>query len=439
MSSEVAIRLSGVGKAYRMYDRPEDRFKQMLLGRFGVRYGREHWAIQDIDLEVPKGSTVGILGRNGAGKSTLLQLVCGMLEPTRGTVEIKGRAAALIELGAGFNPEFTGRENVRLAASVLGLGSSEIEERLPAILEFAAIGEFIDQPVKLYSSGMYARLAFAVAAHVDAELLIVDEILSVGDAAFNQKCMRFVRKFKENGTLLFVSHDTAAITALCDEAIWLDRGVIRERGPAREVCHNYLAAISREGDQRKEFQTATLKSVPATSDIRKDRLEQVGADSRLAIGPLDPDAPWFGTGDAELLDIGFYDENGQRLAEMHGGQVIEIRLRYSTTINIEQALVGFQIRDERGQVVFGENTHLAYGNAPYSVLAGTTFEACFELELPYLPQGVYSLVAALSEGTQTENVHHLWIDDALFFTVESSHVGKGVVGLPLHQVEFETD
>ena len=171
-----------------------------------------------------------MIGRNGSGKSTFLQLVCGTLTPTVGSVQVKGRIAALLELGAGFNPEFTGRDNVFLSASILGLSQEQITERYDRIEEFAGIGDFIDQPVKVYSSGMYARLAFAVAAHVDADILIIDEILAVGDAAFTQKCMRFIRQFKEHGTILFVSHDASSIVNLCDRCLWLENGSVRQIG-----------------------------------------------------------------------------------------------------------------------------------------------------------------------------------------------------------------
>ena len=214
MSSEIVLRAENLGKAYLIYPRPEDRLKQMIFR--WKRYYSEYWALRGVSLEIRKGEAVGLIGRNGAGKSTFLQLATGIITPTEGQVSVEGRVAALLELGAGFNPEFTGAENVYLSATILGLTREEVDERFAAIAEFAAIGDFLHLPVKLYSSGMYARLAFAVAAHVDASVLIVDEILAVGDAAFAQKCMRFIRKFRENGTLIFVSHSPASVLSLCD-------------------------------------------------------------------------------------------------------------------------------------------------------------------------------------------------------------------------------
>ncbi len=207
MSSEVVIYAKDLGKVYQIYRKPIDRLKQMLF-RGRRKFYDEYWALRGVDLEIRRGETIGIVGRNGSGKSTLLQMICGTLAPSQGELAVSGRIAALLELGAGFNPEFTGRENVFLAASVLGLTEQQIVGRFESIAEFAGIGDFIDQPVKIYSSGMYARLAFAVAAHVDADILIIDEILAVGDVAFTQKCMRFIRAFQERGTIFFVSHDT---------------------------------------------------------------------------------------------------------------------------------------------------------------------------------------------------------------------------------------
>ncbi|MGB2680552.1 MAG: ABC transporter ATP-binding protein, partial [Candidatus Competibacter sp.] len=229
--TDTVIEVRQAGKCYQIYERPQDRLKQMLW-RGRRRYHREFWALQNVSFAVRRGETLGVIGRNGSGKSTLLKLLCGTLAPTTGALSVKGRVAALLELGTGFNPEFTGRENVYLNAAILGLDDAEIERYLPEILAFADIGEFIDQPVKTYSSGMAVRLAFAVAAHVRADVLIIDEALAVGDVFFVQKCMRFLRKFQEEGTLFFVSHDTAAVINLCDRVLWLDQGQLREEGSA---------------------------------------------------------------------------------------------------------------------------------------------------------------------------------------------------------------
>jgi lipopolysaccharide transport system ATP-binding protein len=218
MSSEVAIKVQNLSKCYEIYDKPRDRLLQML-SRGKKKYCREFWALRDVSFEIRKGETVGIVGRNGSGKSTLLQILCGTLNPTSGTVETHGRIAALLELGSGFNPEFTGRENVYLNASILGLSKEEIDARYDAIIEFADIGDFINQPVKTYSSGMLVRLAFSVQAQVEPDILIVDEALAVGDAKFQARCFDRLKKLKENGTsILLVTHSSEQIVTHCDHA-----------------------------------------------------------------------------------------------------------------------------------------------------------------------------------------------------------------------------
>ena len=277
-SDEVMLEISNLAKFYTIYERPEDRLKQMLW-RGRKKYFREFWALSDVSFKVSKGETLGLLGRYGAGKSSLLQIVSGSLEASAVTVNRNGRIAALLELGAGFNPEFTGSENVYLAASILGLTEEEIEDRYDDIINFAGIGDFIDQPVKLYSSGMYARLAFAVAAHVDADILIIDEILSVGDAAFTQKCMRFINRFKEHGTILFVTHDIAAATKLCDRAVWLEGGRVKEIGPAKDVCRHYMAGINSANDEQGTFQISS-RSGEAEKEEPEEIKPQVVVDPR---------------------------------------------------------------------------------------------------------------------------------------------------------------
>ncbi len=239
MSSDLAIRVAGLGKAFAIYDKPHHRLLQQILpGRRA--WHREFHALHDVSFEVRRGETVGIVGRNGSGKSTLLQIVCGTLAPSAGTVEVHGRIAALLELGAGFNPEFTGRENVYLNGTVLGLTRAEVEARFDAIAAFADIGEFIDQPVKSYSSGMYVRLAFAVAIHVVPDILVVDEALSVGDEAFQRKCYARIQRLREDGaTVLFVSHSAGTVIELCSRAILLDRGECLAIGTPKHVIARY--------------------------------------------------------------------------------------------------------------------------------------------------------------------------------------------------------
>jgi len=442
MSSEIAISAQGVGKKYNIFRKPEDRLKQMLS--FGQKkYYAEYWALQNVSFEVKRGETVGILGRNGAGKSTLLQMICGILTPTTGTVEVHGRVAALLELGAGFNPEFTGRENVFLSATILGLEHWQVEERFEAIAEFAGIGDFMDQPVKLYSSGMYARLAFAVAAHVDADILVIDEILAVGDAAFTQKCMRFIDRFKEHGSILFVSHDTSSITNLCDRAIWIDKGEMRAQGSAKDIAFAYIASLYGEGEgdgfQIGGARKAAVSEGRRVEDPRRELLDNSTKRNEIEVFDFDPDSPWFGNRGATILDARLLSTDGHELPAVVGGEEVILEVRAEAHIDLDRPIVGFYVKDKLGQNLFGDNTFLTYARAPVPALAGEIVTAHFRFQLPYLPTGDYSVNVAIANGTQSSHVQHHWMDDARFFRVMSSHVAKGIVGIPMLDIELQTE
>jgi lipopolysaccharide transport system ATP-binding protein len=440
--AEPVIEAQDLSKAYAIFKRPEDRLKQMLF-RGRRRFYDEYWALRNVSLSVRRGETVGVIGRNGSGKSTFLQMVCGTLQPTSGRISVRGRIAALLELGAGFNPEFTGKENVYLAASILGLPSREIDRRYADIVDFAGIGDFIEHPVKLYSSGMYARLAFAVAAHVDADVLIVDEILSVGDAAFTQKCMRFIRRFREKGTLFFVSHDTGQVVNLCDRVIWLDRGEVREIGPAKEVCRRYLADLygSREhaegfhigGERRSEQERAA-------QDVRAEMLRASERRNEIEVFTFDNEAaPWFGERGGSILRAEIQTPAGEPLSALEGGEEVVLKVFCRAERELHQPIVGFYVKDRLGQNLFGDNTYLTYRLEPLSVAGGAEFAARFHFRLPYLPSGDFAVTVALAEGTQNDHVQHHWIDEALFFKVHASHVVRGLVGIPMLDIAIEHD
>lgn len=242
MSSDVVISCEGVGKAFQLYLHRNDQLMQALFGHWKQFY-HPHWVLRDISFKIRRGERVGIIGRNGAGKTTLLQVICGITLPTLGKVEVKGQVAPILALGAGFDHELTGRENALIGGAILGMKRATIEARLSAIAEFAEIGDFFYQPVKLYSSGMAARLAFAVCAHADADVLIIDEALSVGDAAFGAKCDAFIKNFAKHGTILLVSHDLAALESICDKVMWIEDRRIHQIGPAKDVIASYRYAL----------------------------------------------------------------------------------------------------------------------------------------------------------------------------------------------------
>jgi lipopolysaccharide transport system ATP-binding protein len=453
MSSDaIAIRIQDVGKCYHIYDRPQDRLKQSIFARLQIlagqtprRYSREFWALRGVSLDVRKGETIGIIGRNGSGKSTLLQVICGTLTPTSGTVETNGRVAALLELGAGFNPEFTGRENVYMNGTLLGLSTKEIDARFDDICAFADIGEFIDQPVKTYSSGMYVRLAFAVIAHVNADILVIDEALAVGDAFFVQKCMRFLRQFMEKGTVLFVSHDTGAITNLCARAVWLERGQVRVSGSPKQVTEVYLAALY-EGQQGRsvvhdagDSAKQIVRTVP-NDQLKDQRLGLINASkyrNDIEVFAFNSSAPSFGKGSSRIIDVKLMSEGGAVLGWVVGGEMVSVVIRVKAIEDIFAPIVGFMLKDRLGQTLFSDNTFLSYAKKPVRVGAGEVFEARFTFQMPILPAGDYVIAAAVAEGTQSEHVQHHWIHDALSLKSHSSSVCTGLVGIPMMDIELQ--
>lgn len=458
MSSEVAIRVENLAKCYHIYDQPRDRLKQFFLPyvQKAVRieskqYYREFWALQDVSFEVNKGETVAIIGRNGSGKSTLLQMICGTLNPTRGSIETNGRIAALLELGSGFNPEFTGRENVYLNGAVLGLSKVEIDAKFDEIAAFADIGEFIEQPVKTYSSGMMVRLAFAVIAHVDADILVVDEALAVGDAVFTQRCMRFIRSFQQQGTLLFVSHDMGSVTSLCRRGIWLDRGRLEIDGKAKNVCQAYLQQTLQSvyGVEEKLYAVGVdaADEVPAAAPI-----EVADATSTTLTDDTPPildygglfevtdnlkSARGFRTGKAELIDIRIENMTSPIERVLQGGERVLVRVRARAIEALERPILGFVFHDRLGQTLFGENTLPFTESTPCSVPAGGDFEAAFQFRLPMLPNGDYVVFASVADGELHDNVQHHLLHDALIVKVSSSKVRWGLVGVAFERVELK--
>jgi lipopolysaccharide transport system ATP-binding protein len=452
MLPEIAIKVENLSKCYQIYDSPKDRLKQFVIPRLkriaGLApslYFREFWALRDVSFEIKKGETVGIIGRNGSGKSTLLQMICGTLNPNSGSIQTNGRIAALLELGSGFNPEFTGRENVYLNATVLGLSKKEIDARFKDICTFADIGDFIDQPVKTYSSGMYIRLAFAVIAHVDADILVVDEALSVGDAIFTQKCMRFIRNFQKRGTLLFVSHDTASVQNLCKTAFWLNNGQIQMSGPSKEVAEAYLQFTLQEmyGDEAKLTSTthgeALAKTIDENTDSVPEPLPVIDYGSIATIDTNISSAKGWKTGKANIQFVSLTRLSAGPDNVFEGGERVRMTVGAEAHELLQNPILGFIVRDRLGQDLFGENTLPFTGRIPTPINPGTTFEGIFEFRLPMLPNGQYVVMASIADGDLHENVQHHWIHDALIITVSSSKVRYGLVGTPFERVELRVN
>lgn len=406
MSSDFAISVRNVGKDFLLADNPVDRLKQLL--RWRRRSAEKIFgALKDISFDIRRGTTVGIIGHNGSGKSTLLQIICGTLMPTRGSVVVDGRIASLLELGAGFNPEFTGRENVFMHGAILGLSSEEIALRLPAIEAFAEIGEFIHQPVKSYSSGMYVRLAFSAAIHVEPDILIVDEALSVGDVAFQHKCMARMREFMKNGTVLFVSHDMTAVTALCSEVIWLDHGQIRERGEPKLIAEHYLAHMYEKINVDYVDPIAVRKSDRELQRVTLTDLENLPSEG------LDD----FGSRGASVVGIAVFDEDARPASDFKAGETCYLHVTVKTREALAHPIVGFEMRDLRGNNITSSNTDFESASlAPMS--AGDMLTVCFAIEWPEIASGSYAIAVAIVDGVQTQHRVLHWINSAVIVHVE---------------------
>jgi len=448
MSSDISIKVENLSKCYPIYDRPRDRLLQML-SRGKKQYFREFWALRDVSFSVGRGETVGIIGRNGSGKSTLLQMICGTVSPTSGTVSTIGRVAALLELGAGFNPEFTGRENVLLNAAILGFPQEEMEARMKDVLAFSELGEFLDQPVKTYSSGMYSRLAFSIAIHVDPEILIVDEALSVGDARFVAKCMRRIKDIQNRGTtILFVSHDVGSVRTLCDYAIWLDKGRLVELGDVFPITGRYMEFMFKDEETEEDTlraeivretqvsasQPETLLTVsqsistssPAGSDSTDNNAHKptVSLDAR-------PVTHW-GSRKGIILSAAVYDDH-HVVKDVHPwGETINIVIEANVPSDIprENLSVAFSIKDLKGTDLIVSTTH-DFGQK--RLPDKERFSVSFKLVNP-LVTGKYLLVAAI-ENRQERDIHYYeYVEGAHYFSSLSNERLFGIVQPPIEQL-----
>lgn len=338
--SEYAIEAEKLSKVYRLYDRPRDRFLEAINP--GKRRSKDHYALTDVDLKIKKGETVGIIGTNGSGKSTILKIITGVLSPTSGNITVNGRISALLELGAGFNMEYNGIENIYLNGTMMGFSRKEIDERLDSILEFADIGEYVYQPCKTYSSGMFVRLAFAVAINIDPEILIVDEALSVGDVFFQSKCYHKFEEFKEQGkTILFVSHDLSSIAKYCDRVILLNKGIKLDEGGPKEMIDAY-----------KQVLVGQYK-VTDDSEVSMDDLSRMSSEAAEAVNP---DALEYGTGDAKIRDYYITDKNGTRTTAIIKGEEFTIHFSVDFTADIKAPIFAFTVKNIRGTEITGTNT-----------------------------------------------------------------------------------
>jgi len=448
--NDIAIRVSNISKCYHLYDAPRDRLKQFVVpslqrmtGQSPKQYFHEFWALKDVSFEVKKGETVGIIGRNGSGKSTLLQIICGTLHPSAGQIEVNGRVAALLELGSGFNPEFTGRENVFMNAGVLGLSRQQTEARFSDIEAFADIGGFINQPVTTYSSGMMVRLAFAVIAHVDADILVIDEALAVGDAFFTQKCMRFIHKFQENGgTILLVSHDVGMVINICTSAVMLSSGGKQAAvlGSAETVCKLYISQIY--DDPMRSQQVEQQHAIPISSRqenamFRQDLKAGVPEINTYAVSDFRANAEYFGKGGATIINAGFIDNDGTQLTTVTGGQPVCFIVSVRANRHILYPAVGIMIKDRLGQYLYTEGTDKPFRHHQLTLEGGERVDIRFRFTMPILSCGVYTMNVATAEGLGDDHIQQHWIHDAIKVEALSGPVVHGIGGLLNSDITME--
>jgi len=400
MCEELAISVRNISKIYKLYDKPIQRVKESL-NPFGKTYYKEFYALRGIDLDVKKGQTLGIIGRNGSGKSTLLKIITGVLMPSSGTINTSGRMSSLLELGAGFNGEYTGIENIYLNGTIMGYGREEMDSKLQSILDFADIGDYIYQPVKTYSSGMFVRLAFALVINVEPDILLIDEALAVGDIRFQQKCFRKIMELKKDRTILMVTHDMGAILNFCDRVIWLNDGMKVEDGVPSEVIKHYQAYM--------DYDSKLEQNEPAPQNSQTA--------SSLTIDTLQSGLSSFGEGSARIVGASLYDERMQtKVKVLRGGEKVNLLIQIKAFEDIGMPIVGFVVKDSLGYTVTDTNTLLINANLG-SFRKGRDVCLKFEFKFPSIRNGKYMFSIAIAEGTRDNHVQHHWIYDALIVEV----------------------
>lgn len=410
---EISISLNNISKCYKRYPYPVDRLKEILLP--GKSRAEEFWALQNINLDVYRGETLGIVGQNGSGKSTLLQIIAGTLTPTTGTIKVDGRISALLELGSGFNPEFTGRQNVFFNGQVLGLSREEVLNKFDSIAAFAEIGSFIDRPVKTYSSGMVVRLAFAVVANIEPSILIVDEALAVGDAKFQARCMKRIRQLKEQGvTVLFVSHDTSSVKMLCNRAVLINHGLILDIDSPKEVINHYIALLSSD-----------KKEIESLNDIYKnDSLKQTEVELNSQNNSIIEKSNRHGNKLAIIKDFKITDIEEREVEKIVTTEQVSIIVIVEARAKLFDLVVGISIRNLMGLIVYGTNTFLNNCKLP-EIEAKQQLSVKFDIPCS-LNKGVYTVTLGVHSE---EGLSYDWVDELIVFEVTNSTRCDGIVDL----------
>ncbi|MEA1924139.1 MAG: ABC transporter ATP-binding protein [Pseudomonadota bacterium] len=433
--SESAVKVTGLSKSYHLYDSSQDRLKE-ALHPFKKKYYKEFYALRDVSFELPKGQVYGIIGFNGSGKSTLLKIICGVTKPTSGEVEVRGKVSALLELGAGFNPEFTGRQNVFFSGILAGFSRSEMKSRYNEIIAFADIGDFVEQPVKSYSSGMMMRLAFAVAIHVDPDILVIDEALAVGDAKFRHKCMARIRVLKDKCTILFVSHDMNAVLSLCDRALWLDKGRMVMSGEPKEIARLYTEAtyegtgqvFDRQAEQDQETLTTEISQLSTATDtdgnvVSSTLLEEASVDS-------------FGTGKAKIISSRLVGVNGESKKNVFCGDCLNLIFSMQLKESLEQPIVGFGVADRLGLMVMGFHDLITSDRELELFIPGNVIEVKYSFVWPDLNAGTYAFTVAIADGIIEDHKQEHWIHEAFVVNCIREKPLHGMFGME-YSLDFQ--
>ena len=404
------------------------------------------------------GESLGIIGKNGSGKSTLLQIICGTLAPTEGKIKVNGKIGALLELGSGFNPEFTGRENAYLNGIILGLSKKEARDKLKAIIEFAEIGEYIDQPVKTYSSGMVVRLAFAVITNINADILIIDEALAVGDAYFTQKCMRFIQNFRKTGTLIFVSHDPSAVMSLCDKSLLIEKGNMICLGETKEVMERYTKGLhtqsSKHGkinDKKEDLINDGLKREllhinreenyeSKWTDYRINLINRIETTKSLVISKFKAEEEQkesYGGNMAIIENVEIKNiKEDDKITQIKGGEIVKLQITCLALIDIKSFGSGFLLKNDKGLVLLGDNTYNKFEtNEPIALKKGQRVSTEFIFTLPLLKKGKYSVTSSIADGTAENHEILHWLNDSLIIESVSTNMAAGLAGVPMQSIK----
>lgn len=467
-SNDVAVCVEGASKSYALWSSPHAplawgmaQLAHPLIKPFQglqkkIENRAKHWrrdfhALSNVSFEIKKGESWGFIGVNGSGKSTLLKMISGNITPTMGRIEVDGKVA-IMDYSSGLHSAFSGRENVYLKGAILGLSRREIDRKFSSIADFADIGHFIDQPVKTYSSGMTARLGFAILAHVDTDILITDEALAVGDAAFVQKCMRHIRKFLEHGTFLFVSHATNDVMSLCDHALWLEHGAIRKIGPASDVCLSYIA--SSEQAVSKTYLAGQVSPIKARelgseqlaqmrqhvcaprAEIWLDRQAQYTVDEKLMqTDPLIDKAQ--GVGGGRIIAAQLLNQDEKALNVVTGAEEVILRLHVTAERPISEPIIGFQLLDRTGLTLFADNTSDTTRVENFELDAGEILAVDFRFRIPLLPPGDYAFRVGFADGTESNNALLDVRHEALIIHCVTSAARHGLVGVPMLGISMQ--